>query len=193
MPRIGVNRIARAKKAIDLLRAAVSVFPTSEQITAASKTLAELATYLQQAEERIRRLPTQGDFQFLVDGLTKLDELLANAEGSPSLSAALGLGKPHVHRPLNTRSVDPSHAQELISSMGDLTLDQLRDALASEHRHSMADLRILAEYLGIRGQARMARETLVQRIVTAIANTKGYEILRTPGTERADSPNPASS
>ena len=100
------------------------------------------------------------------------------AETNPIVARALGLEKtPH-------REPEPQHLQliirrveALLKSFESKTIDQIREALRDDGVCSTSELRALADNVGLRTQARMGRDALAQKLLTHIANARGYRSL----------------
>lgn len=189
MPKAGLIKVSRARSLLRALRELSASLPSAAERDEAARSLKELSEYLEHVRKQLLSVPTSDDVAGLLDTIGKLDGLLDRAEANPLAARALGLEKAPKRRPSSPPSLaDPAKAQAALERFESLTLDQVRDLLRSESSYSLPDLRALAAALGTRPQSRMGRDSLVQRIVTSLANSRGYRSLGTP----ADSaPRPA--
>jgi len=108
----------------------------------------------------------------------KLDLHLQRAEANPVAARALGLEK-RLNAPRRTAQVtiDQGRVDEMLLRFESMTFDQIREALRSDSFCNLPELRALATTLGLRTVSRLRRDALAQKILTQLANSRGYKSL----------------
>lgn len=178
MTKIGRTKISRVRSLLSGLRSLTESLPTEKERATISSSIAELSAYLDRVQRDVLALPTTEDVQSLIVTVDKLDNLLGQAETNPIVAHALGLEKNKVPRTrAATPPVDNQKVEALLKSFESKTIDQIRDALRDDEVCSTSELRALADNVGLRTQARMGRDALAQKLLTHIANARGYRSL----------------
>lgn len=112
--------------------------------------------------------------------LHRLDDLVAKAEATPTLRAALGLKEPRrtgASRAPFTEE-EKQRAEHLLIELRRLPIDELRVRLEDDKLQSSRELEAVAGRLGIRVTSKTGRGTLINSIATKISNYRGYQHLR---------------
>jgi|GEM_PF-4602562 len=178
MTHLGPSKAARSAKMLGVLKHLVAGLPTAEEKQRATESLEVLVEFLKEIQAHLALVPTIEDTRSLTAALERLDSFLSQAEANPVLARAIGLEKPKPRPAQAARPpLDPVRVQTIITELASFTIDQVRERLASEDMYGLADLRALAQQLGVRVQRRTARQALVGQIVTKLANTRGYQAL----------------
>lgn len=166
----------RAQQFVATLQAMLETLPSEAEVTEIDRQLQQLISFLQQVREKVNSLPTQQDANATRGALARIDELLADAQRSPALLAALGMRPaPSRSRNIQHSPEDVERAKARLAQFEMLPIDQLRVRLSALQP---GELQELGSAIGIRRNARISHETLVHQVATKITNTRGYRSLR---------------
>ncbi len=178
MTKMGPARSSKLRNTISTLQQLISTLPTKDEMEQIDRYLGELVDYLSIVRASLSNLPSQDEFTDAISTVQRLEELLDRAEANPIVAKALG-----IERPLSRKAPPPmpkvasETVKSLMGRLDILNIDQAREFLLDETKCSLMEIKELAHAYGIRSQARWSREILVSKIVTHLANTRGYKSL----------------
>jgi hypothetical protein len=176
--KVGPAKAASLRKVITALQDLIRTLPTPEELHKMDESLEALITYLRHIQQDLKSIPMRDEFGEASVIIDQLDTLLRRAEENPIIGRAIGLEKPlpkKLRQP--TTGITTQNAREALHEFEDMTIDQIRDALSLESKYSLADLRQIADALGIRVQSTASRDVFASRITTRLANSRGYRNL----------------
>lgn len=179
MKRIGTTKMSRARNVISILRKIVDTLPSKSEKDEMNKALEALIEYLMKVQEDLKLLPDKDTVQDIVYIVNHLDLLLTKAENNPIVAKAIGLEKSPLKK-TSIKKIDRGseiERKEIMKEFESNTIDQIRELLENENRFPLVKLRSIANGLGLRFQARSARDTLVRIITSRIATSRGYNML----------------
>ncbi len=178
MTKIGPARSSKLRNSISILQQLVETLPTKDELEQFDHDLGELVDYLSIVRASLAEVPSQDEFTDAIKTALRLEELLDRAEANPIVAKALGIERPLTRK---TRPPIPQVASEstkaLMSLLDKLNIDQARQLLLDEAKCSLSEIKEVAQAYGIRSQSRWSRETFASKIVTHLANTRGYKLL----------------
>lgn len=179
------------------LQAAIRALPSSREKQELRQSIDDLIRFLTDLRDSLDLIPTLDDASKADRAVEALAGLFEKAESSPALAAALGISsrresaRPRSRPPEGapaTERVDPSRVDGLLQRLRQQPVESIRRELEDPERHSTGILRAVAAQLGIKGAAKLSRETMAHQISMKIANYRGYQRLRgeeNPGSDGA--------
>jgi hypothetical protein len=141
--------------------------------------------HVQDLKERLKLLPNDSRKSEVINAIDLIANFLTSAKDNPPVAAALGL--PYKRTSItNVRKISDSQVGEkLFKELSSIPTNEILQRLLDYKNVSMADLRALAQQIGIKQQERANRKDLVDQIVKlGFANIRGYEKLRSPDSTR---------
>lgn len=154
--------------------------PTREQKKEVEHELDSVITFLADFKARLTDLPTREEEARLEESLKVLRHFVMIAEADPFISKTLGL-KPKRQRSRSgaTRSNLRTDPSVIVKKLKGLSPEEVRGVLNQrENRCTVADLKQIAESMGVRIRGKTSRSVIIDQIVKRVENAAGYDYLR---------------
>ncbi len=181
------GRTVDGRALVAALQSAVKSLPTASEKQELRLLINELVLFLTDLRDSLDLIPAIEDAAKAERALEALGELFRRAEDNSTLAIALGVGpSADPGRSKGRRSSvtperteqEPVQVQGLLERLRQQPVESIRRELEAPEHHSLAILRGIATQLGIRGTAKLSRETMAHQISMKIANFRGYQSLR---------------
>ena len=181
------GRTVDGRALVAALQAAMRALPTSQEKAELRRNVDELIKFLTDLRDSLDLIPAVEDASQAGKGIEALAALLARAESNVALASALGIdlaGAGDATSKRRPRKRSPADGQppvpvgSVLEKLRQQPVDSIRRELEDPDRHSSATLKAIAGELGIRGTAKLSRETMAHQISMKIANYRGYQRLR---------------
>jgi hypothetical protein len=177
MPKRKPPTKGRKTRLFDAIEDVLASLPTNEDRAAAAASLDDLLTYLRELREKLASFPTREEMTSVSDAITRCRDLFDADHGSSILASMFTASPPRARAGSRLQVSDPERIEQLLRSLQDLTVDQLRERLISDRSISQKDLFGIARSLQLRPPAKTSRVTLAHQVTTALSNRRGYDHL----------------
>ena len=160
----------------------VDVLPSQETRSRLDEELGVLIEFLMDFRNRLRMLPVVEDTNDITSTIEMIKDYVRVAESDPVMSRVLGLSSESGSlRKFPRRSLTAQNRKEakhVAEALKELSREDVERRLADKKKYNVLMLRQIGKELGLKIPSRSTRLSIVEKIVTKTANTRGYRYLR---------------
>lgn len=155
--------------------------------------LASLIEFLQNFRAKLNSLPTDDGAEQIASAIESIKDFVRIAEADPTMCRVLGLSERSKangrirHRAIVANDFDAAKALEELQRMPS---QEVANTLADRKMYKVDALKAIAAQLGLRTTSKATRLSIAEKVTKALANQRGYQLLREGGDHLLGSARP---